>query len=451
MLSKLMAQIEKNYDKAIEDLKELCRIPSVAAKNQGIEEAAEFVAKMLENAGLESELHKTSGSPVVTGSLDVGAERTLLFYNHYDVQPAEPFDLWDSPPFEPEIRDGRFYARGVADNKGNIVSRAWAVRAFADSGIESPINIRFVIEGEEEVASLHLNEFTERNPNFITADGGIWEFGYTGFDGIQEAYLGLKGDFYVQLEVESLSRDVHSSVACILPSAPDRLLGALRSIKGSDNKVLIEGFYDGIKPLTEAEWNAIDPIDMREEDMKQHYGIDDFLDGLNGNDLKEAYYNSPTCTICGLTSGYQEEGSMTVLPAKASAKVDFRLVEGQDYKVILGNLRKHLDKHGFNDVKIAWYEGYNAAKTSVDHPFVDVVRRANQEVFGELRVHPTSPGSGPLFLFKDYVPMVAVGCGDHLSGAHSPNESIKVDDFLKDMKRFAALFVEMGAWRKESH
>lgn len=438
--------IDDNLDKSIDALKTLCRIPSVAAKNEGLEETAKLVEIMLRDVGLETEIHPTSGAPVVTGWLDVGAKKTLLFYDHYDVQPAEPFDLWDSPPFEPEIREGRLFGRGVADNKGDTTSRIWTLKAFKETGTDLPVNIKFVVEGEEEIGSINLPEYTEKNTDFITADGGIWEFGGAGIHGDQEAWLGLKGIFYVELEVERLSRDVHSSTACILPSAASRLVWALNSLKDEDSKILIEGFYDGIKPLSESEIEAIKRIDMREEQMKKVYGIDEYLNGLCGDELKKAYYGAPTCNLCGLTSGYQGKGSMTVLPAKASCKIDFRLVEGMHPDDIHKKLRKHLDENGFTDVKIPYLEGYPAAKTPVNHPFVKIVEAANQRVFGDLVIHPTSPGSGPLYLFNKYVPMVSIGCGDYESKAHSPNESIVVENYRKSMHRIVAVMDEMSKW-----
>ena len=372
--------IDDSLDDSLEALKKLCRIPSVAAKNEGLEETASLVEKMLKGVGLETEIHPTSGAPVVTGWLDVGAKRTLLFYDHYDVQPAEPFDLWDSPPFEPEIRNGRLYGRGVADNKGDTTSRITVLKAFKETGTDLPVNVKFVVEGEEEIGSVNLPEYTEKNTDFITADGGIWEFGGEGIHGKQEAWLGLKGIFFVELEVERLSRDVHSSTACVLPSAASRLTWAISSLKDEDSNILIDGFYDGIKPLTESELKAIQKIDMREEQMKNVYGIEEYLNGLTGDELKKAYYGDPTCNICGLTSGYQGKGSMTVLPAKASCKIDFRLVEGMHPDDIHKKLRKHLDDRGFTDVKIPYFEGYPAAKTSVDHPFVKIVEKANNNL-----------------------------------------------------------------------
>ncbi|TFG09779.1 M20/M25/M40 family metallo-hydrolase [Candidatus Thorarchaeota archaeon] len=443
MTEDLLAFIDQTVDDAIQDLGRLIALPSVAAKGEHMEETAQLVAEMLRGVGSETKIHETSGCPVVTGEIDVGAERTLLCYDHYDVQPAEPFDLWESPPFEMSVRGDRIYGRGVADNKGDFVTRLWAVKAFQETGTEIPVNLKFVVEGEEEISSPHLYEFVEDNREWLKADGGIWEFGGSGIDGKQEAWLGLKGILYVQLEVEALSHDAHSSLACVLPSAASRLVWALSSLKGADEHIMIDDFYDGIKPLTHAELEALSIIEMREEDVKKHYGITSFILGLEGDELKERYYNGPTCNICGIDTGYQGEGSKTVLPAKATAKIDFRLVEGMDPDTVLKGLRIHLDQHGFSDVKIAWHEGYPAAKTPVGHPFVELVSKANEEVFGHrLTLQPTSPGSGPLYLFDALVPMVSIGCGDFESRAHSPNETILIDNFQKTIKRMVVL-IEM--------
>lgn len=440
--------IDDNLDNSIEVLKKLVRIPTVAAKGQGLQETADLVEKMLQDAGLETKQHEiTGGAPVVTGWKDVGAQRTLLFYDHYDVQPAEPFDLWDSPPFEPEIRDGRLWGRGVADNKGDATSRIWALKAFKETGTDLPVNVKFVLEGEEEIGSLHLPEYIEKNKDFLKADGGIWEFGGSDINGVQEAWLGLKGVFFVELEVVRLSRNIHSSLACTLPSAAFRLVWAVNSLKDMNSRILIDGFYDGIKPLTKAELEAMDKIDLNEEKLKREFAIDEYLNGLTGQELKKAYYGEPTCNICGITTGYQGKGSMTVLPAKASVKIDFRLVEGMYPDDIHKKLRKHLDDRGFTDIKVIYFEGYPAAKTPVNHPFVKIVNAANKKTHGhDIVVHPTSPGSGPLYLFNEHVPMVSVGCGDHLGKAHSPNESISLENFRKAQHRVVAKMDEMSRW-----
>lgn len=442
-----MNYLDDHLNTAIEDVIRLCRYATVAAKEQDIVETADVVKGMLDELGLETTLHETSGAPVITAWMDNGADRTLLFYDHYDVQPAEPFDLWDSPPFEPEIRDGRIYGRGTCDNKGDFVSRVWAVKAFLKTNTDIPVNIKFIVEGEEEIGSPNLHEFIEKNKEFVKADAGIWEFGASDANGIQEAWLGLKGLLYVQLEVEKLSHDAHSSYACILPSAPYRLVDALMSLRRPDGNISIDGFYEDVQPLSEKDEEAISKIDLSEEKIKDFYGIFEFVNGLSGSQLKQAFYNAPTCNICGITTGYQEEGSKTVLPAKASAKIDFRLVVNQDPDDLIRKLRAHLDEFGFKDVEIAWSEGYPAARTPVDHPFVEVVQKANREIYGhDITIHPTNPGSGPLYLFDEYVPMVSIGVADFYSRAHAPNESILVENFHLGMKRMAAIMNEMKDW-----
>ena len=447
MLEDVKTYLDKSTDQAIDLLKKLVRFPSVAAKGEGIDEASIMLHSLFQELGMKAKIHTTKGSPVVTAHLDVGAKRTLLFYDHYDVQPAEPFELWASPPFEPEIRDGRLYGRGVADNKGDTISRIWTLKAFQETNTPLPVNVKFVVEGEEEIGSLNLPEFVKANKAFLKADGGIWEFGGAAMDGIQEAWLGMKGDFYVQLEVERLNRDVHSSSAVYLPSAPFRLIWALSSLKDETERILIPGWYDDVQPLTDTDWKYLKRVDMLEEDTKKYYGVNSYLLNLTADALKEAYYNGPSCCISGLSSGWQGKGSKTVLPAKAIAKVDFRLVENMDPADLLRKLRLHLDRQGFTDVKIAWHEAYPAAKTPVDHPFVDIVNQANNAIYGhDLRIHITSPASGPLYLFKEHVPMVSIGVSDYDARQHAPNESIKIDNFHLAMQRIATILHFVGQW-----
>ncbi|MBD3405721.1 MAG: M20/M25/M40 family metallo-hydrolase [Candidatus Lokiarchaeota archaeon] len=446
-MKEVMSYIDEHLNTAIEDVIRLCRFATVAAKKQDIVETADAVEGLLESVGLETVVHEIQGSPVITGWMDNGGSRTLMFYDHYDVQPAEPFDLWDSPPFEPEIRNGRIYGRGTCDNKGDIVSRVWALKAFLETNTDIPVNIKFIVEGEEEISSPNLPAFVENNEDFMHADAGIWEFGASDVTGIQEAWLGLKGLLYVQLEVEKMNLDGHSGYACIFPSAAYRLVWALDSLKAVDGSIKIDGFHTDVKPLSEADKKAIEKIDLHEDRIKEFYGMNEFMNGLTGDALKEAFYNAPTCNICGIKTGYQDEGSKTVIPARALAKLDFRLVVNQDPDDILKKLRKHLDKHGFSDVKIAWHEGYPAARTPIDHPFVEIVKRANVRSHGHaIHIHPTNPGSGPLYLFDRYVPMVSIGVADFYSRAHAPNESILVENFHLGMKRIAVIIDEMRNW-----
>ena len=439
--------LENNQQTILSQLIEFLRLPSVAAKgdNEIMEKTAAWVTDLLEKSGLKAQIHETEGIPIVTGHLDVGAQKTLLYYDHFDVQPAEPLELWESPPFEPTIRNQRLFARGVADNKGDTLSRIWAVKAFVETGTDLPVNIKFLIEGEEEAGSPNLPDFVKQNQDFLRADGGIWEFGGAESDGVQQAWLGLKGLLYVQLETRKVGMDAHSAYASFLPSATWRMIWALNSLKDENEKVLIEGFYDDVQPLSDPELEVIQNTEFFPDFLKEYYHIDTFVKNMDCQQLKNNFYNEPTCNICGIGSGWQGPGGKTVLPAEAMAKVDFRLVKDQEIEDILRKLRNHLDSKGFSDIKIVWYEGYRAAKTPVNHPFVDVVRKATLAIHGhEPRIHITNPGSGPLYLFEDIVPMVSIGCDDFDSRAHSPNESVPLSLFFLDIKRQTKIIDEMG-------
>jgi acetylornithine deacetylase/succinyl-diaminopimelate desuccinylase-like protein len=230
--------LESNLDQSLAELSHLCAQPSIAAQNLGMQECAELVSEMLEKRGFAVEIMPTDGAPVVYAERKGISDKTLMFYNHYDVQPPEPLEEWESPPFEPVIRDGKMYARGVSDDKGHIVSRLHAIDTILDSEGELPCNIKFVIEGEEETSSVHLHEFIEVNQEKLAADACIWEFGGVDHREVPIQYLGLRGICYVELSVRTADIDAHSGLGgSIFPNAAWRLIWALRSIKGTDERI----------------------------------------------------------------------------------------------------------------------------------------------------------------------------------------------------------------------
>ncbi len=340
--------LEKHIDDSIKELSRLAAQPSVGAQNLGMRECANLVAEMLKARGFSVEIQPTAGAPVVFGEKKGKTNKTLLFYNHYDVQPPEPLELWETPPFEPSLRDGKLFARGVSDDKGHITSRLFAIDALLAQG-ELPCNIKFVIEGEEETSSVHLHDYIVENKKKLAADACIWEFGGIDHRGIPMQYLGLRGICYVELWVETASTDIHSGLGgSILPNAAWRLVWALRSLKGSDERIRIPGFYDEVQSPSQRDISLFEALPEVADEYKTRFGVKNFIKGLkDGVDLRIAEVFEPTCTICGLTSGYQGKGSKTVQPARASAKVDFRLVPDQDPDKILELLRSHLDAEGF--------------------------------------------------------------------------------------------------------
>src|SRR4030043_2176582 len=357
--------IQKNLDNSISELARFCEQPSVAAQNWGLTECANLGADMLRSRGFSVEILATGGAPLVFAERKGRSNKTLLFYNHYDVQPPEPLELWESPPFEPTIRDGKLFARGVSDDKGHLTSRLFAIDALLDIDGELPCNIKFVIEGEEEISSIHLKDFVLNHADKLNADACIWEFGGVDHREVPIQYLGLRGICYVELSVETAKSDVHSGLGgFIFPNAAWRLVWALATLKGEDEHIRLPGHYDLVKPPSERDRELMKALPETADEYKTRYGVDHFLHDLTGGvDLRIADAFEPTCTICGLTSGYQGKGSKTVLPARASAKVDFRLVPDQTPEKVLQLLRAHLDNEGFSDIHIKFLGGEKPART----------------------------------------------------------------------------------------
>lgn len=432
--------LDKNLDESIQELSDLVAQPSVAAQNWGIKETADLVAGMLRKRGFDSQILPTGGAPVVVAERKgINQNKTLLFYNHYDVQPPEPLELWDSPAFEPEIRDGHIYGRGVVDDKGHITSRLFAIDALLDEEGELPCNIKFIIEGEEEIGSVNLRGFIEENQELLAADACIWEFGQVNHEEIPQQYIGLRGICYAELSIETADIDVHSGLGgSIFHNAAWRLVWALNTLKDQDENILISGFYDSVIPPTDEEIEYFAQMPEVADEYKSRYGINSFLNGLTGGvELRVAEAYKPTCTICGLTSGYQGAGSKTVLPAKASAKVDFRLVPEQTPQQVIAQLRAHLDNHGFSDIKIKDLGGGPAAKTPPDDPFIQLVVNTATDVYGmPMQIVPMIGGSGPNYPFTHVLkqPLATAGVGHPGTQTHAPNENMRLDLYLKHAK-----------------
>jgi acetylornithine deacetylase/succinyl-diaminopimelate desuccinylase-like protein len=437
-----------HLDESIAELSKLVAQPSVGAQNLGMETCAALVADLLKKRGFATEILPTGGAPVVFGERKGrNTGKTLLFYCHYDVQPPEPLELWETPPFEPSLRDGKLYGRGVSDDKSHITSRLFAVDALLAADGELPCNVKFIIEGEEETGSIHLPAFITANKEKLAADACIWEFGGVDHREVPMQYLGLRGICYVELSAETASIDVHSGTGgSIFPNAAWRLVWALNTLKGPDEKIRIPGWYDDIVPPSARDRALFDLQPDAAPEYKKMYGVKEFLKGLTGGtDLYMAEVFEPTCTICGLTSGYQGSGSKTVLPAKASAKVDFRLVPGQTIEKCLTLLRQHLDAKGFSDIQIEFMGGGPAAKTDPDDPFIKLVVDTAEEVFeSKMELIPMIGGSGPNYPFVHElkVPVATAGLGYPDTRAHAPNENIRLDLYLKHARHMARVMKE---------
>jgi acetylornithine deacetylase/succinyl-diaminopimelate desuccinylase-like protein len=445
----VFAYIDQHREQFIERLQWLCRQPSIAAQGVGIEETARMVAQLMREVGVTAELYTTEGAPVVYGTAGAGG-RTLLIYNHYDVQPPEPLELWESPPFAAEVRDGKLYARGAADNKGNLVARLCAVEAWLQVRGALPLSIRFVVEGEEEVSSAHLHQFVREHRDLIHADGCLWEAGGKDIQENPGLYMGAKGILYVELEAHGANRDVHSSQATMVPNPAWRLVWALSTLKDRDERVLIDGFYDDAVEPTPEEMEHLRRIAaVRDDELRRRdLGLDSFLLGLTGIQLIKRNLYQPTCTICGFGSGYTGQGSKTVLPSRAVAKLDFRLVPNQRPDDILHKLQTHLAQHGFADLSVRLLGAEHPARTPVDSLLSRVIQDTTKEIYGrDAIVSPLMAATGPMYeLTAQFgIPTVGTGAGYAHANGHAPNENIRLEDFFQHMKHVALIFDRFAA------
>ena len=448
-MKSVFTYIDKNKNKFIKRLQELCRQESISAQNRGMKETAALVKKYLSSLGAAVKYLEVKGKgyPAVYGRIKGKGSKTVLFYNHYDVQPPDPLHEWKHKPFAASITSGRMYGRGTSDNKGDLIARLSAVEAFLKVRGSLPVNAIFFVEGEEEIGSINLDKIITKNQSLLNSDCCIWECGEKTFSGQLNVYLGVKGLLYVELDLTEAKYDSHSSRAATIPNPAWKLVHALNSLKDSSEKILIDGFMDDVVPLTEKEKKAISKIPVEDKKIMKDMGIKNFVLGLKGKNRILRDISAPTCTICGINAGYTGPGSKTVLPRKAAAKVGFRLVPNQDPSDILKKLRKHLDKHGFSQIEIKGYQATNPFKTSLDAEISKIVIESAREVYGkEPVVYPTFIATGPMYNLcgRLNIPCVSIGVGNAQSRMHGPNENIKINDFVQGIKHISLIMEKLG-------
>jgi acetylornithine deacetylase/succinyl-diaminopimelate desuccinylase-like protein len=440
--------IESNSQRFIDELKEFCRQPSIAAQGIGLVEMADLVRSRFKRLGAEVRLLPIKDAPSAIYAEIGNGKNTLLIYNHYDVQPPDPIDLWKSEPFDPQIRDGRLYARGVADNKGDLLTRIQAVETYLATVGELPIKIKWFIEGEEEVGSPHLEYFANENSSLLSADGCLWESGGKDENERLTISLGCKGIMYVEMKAHGANSDLHSSIGTIVPNPVWRLIWALSTLKDIDDNILINGIMDHVSAPTAAEMQMLSAIPFNEEKIKNRFGIPRFIRNLTGVDLLKKHLFEPTCTICGFNAGYIGEGTKTVLPKTATAKVDFRLVPELKPAMVANMLRKHLDKNGFEDIEIIPYHGEAPAKTSQDATIVKAAIAAAAKVYNQNPVvYPLMAGSGPMYILTQKLgtPALSAGICNAGSGLHAPNENIRLNDYFEGIRFVGELINQFGS------
>ncbi len=443
------AYVQKNSKRFIQELEELCAFPSIS--NHGLEAvqpARDWIAGKLSAYTDRVETLEAGGMPALYAEVKGGGRRKLLLYEHYDVQPVDPIELWESPPFEPAERDGRIFARGVADDKSDVMARIHALETLKALG-EVPVTLRFLVEGEEEIGSKTFEKITHDHADKLRADGCIWESG-SSFDdaGRPTIQFGCRGLVYVNLRVRLLDFDQHSGFASIYPSAAMYLVAALASLRDRDMNVKINGFYDRVVSPTDNDRAMMAKIDPEVEKRRALVGFETLVRDPKPDQVVEQMLFLPTCNIAGITTGYQGPGSKTVLPAEATAKLDFRLVPDQDPDEVLELLRKHLDANGFEKVEVLAGEGEKPARSdpasAIGRTMIDSVR----DMYGEPVIWPFMPATGPMHAVVSGlgVPTVLpVGAGRPDNRIHAPNENIHAEDYINSVRLMCRVWERFGA------
>jgi acetylornithine deacetylase/succinyl-diaminopimelate desuccinylase-like protein len=449
-MQKILKYTDSHINSLISDLQLLIRQPSVSAKNEGIEKCAKLVQKILKKSGIKSELLRIRKdvAPLVYGEIKskINPHKTLLFYNHYDVQPAEPFELWDDPPFSGKIQGNKIFGRGSTDDKGELITRIKAVESFLKINGDVPCNIKFVIEGEEETGSAHIEQYLKKFKKKFSCDGVIWEFGYVDSKNQPIVGLGMKGLLFVELSVKEAKRDAHSSLAVLIKNPAWRLIRAVNTLQNSEGKILIKDWYKEVKPFTKTDLNLLKSEPFDADAFRKEFGIKDFVGNKKGLEAKKSLAGSPTCNIAGFVSGYIDKGAKTVLPGEALVKIDFRLVPEMDPKKQVIRLKKHLKSKGFDDIKIKVFHGEAAARTNPSDPFVTIVKQSADESFGKSIISVSNAGTGPMHSFVKILnaPCISIGSTYIFSRIHSPNEFARIDLLKKTTKCICHIIDKFG-------
>jgi acetylornithine deacetylase/succinyl-diaminopimelate desuccinylase-like protein len=422
--------VDERFDTWVDELRDFCTIPSETAHLPELERAATWTEQRLRAAGAEVTVLREDGvAPVVVGELGSGP-RTLVAVQHYDVQPSAPLDLWETPPFDPQIRDGRLYARGVCDDKGELLHRIQSVEALRDATGELPCRVRFIVEGEEESDSAHLAPLLERQPGFFEGHGALIEGGGVDEKGRPQLVCGVRGMAYVELTVRTLGFDAHSGGAQLLPNAAWRLLEVLQTLRSPNGAILIDDYMADVALPTEAQLAHLRTLPFEEEEIKRIHGVTDFVGGLTGFQAQIADTFQPTCNISGIVAGWTGPSVKTIVPAEASAKLDMRLIPNQDPARAVELLRAHLDRRGFTDVALTVHRGEHPYWTPIDDPLVGAAERAHTGIFDEQPLRWFSAGgTAPMHQVcaPHHLPMVTLGASDAEVRAHAPNESYSLD------------------------
>jgi acetylornithine deacetylase/succinyl-diaminopimelate desuccinylase-like protein len=437
ILDESMGYIDRSTEEFIDDLRKLCRQPSISAEGIGIRECVDLIKRMMETVGISVRIVPMEGGhPIIFGEIMSGeSNRTLIFYNHYDVQPPGPKEEWLFEPFSAETRGGKVYSRGVSDNKGNLVARLKATQALVNTLGSPPANLKFVFEGEEEIGSPHLPDFVRDNRKLLKADGCLWEGSRKDVNERPIISLGHKGILLIQIRTKGPERKLHSRWAPIISNPTWRLISALTTMRDEKGRIMIEGFHDDIVEPSLQEIEMLKPMVEDEEGLKEVCGVKDFRGGLTGIELLRSLIFEPTCTVTAINPGFPKG---TTLPTEATAQVHFRLVMGQKPEDILKKVEMHFDQLGYDDIKISKLGAMEPNKTSIRERICSLAIEKARQTYGvEPVVYPNSPGASPMYYFNNWlgIPSIsACGVGYAGSNVHAPNENIRIRDYIEGIR-----------------
>ena len=447
-MSKVYSYIESNLDEFIEGLKRLLSQPTISTQNIGVRETAKLLCSMVREIGIDAKILETRGAPVVYGELNTGRDNpTVLIYGHYDVQPPDPIDAWDSPPFEPTIRNGRIYARGAGDNKGQLYAQLMGIKSYIEVVGAPRVNIKLLFEGEEETGSPNLESFIAQNKDMLSCDLVYISDGHLHESGKPIIVLGVRGILYVEISLRGARRDLHSgNWGGPAPNAAWRMIELLNTMRDPvSGRVRIEGFYDGVREPTEEERRILRSMQFDKQRMAEELGVSP-ASLPDPEEIAELLTLKPTLNICGIISGYVGKGMKTVIPSRATVKMDMRLVAGQDPDDIYDKLVRHVKRYA-PDAEVRMLGKMKPARTPPDNEYVGIVKEAVREATGEEpMLYLSLGGSLPISAFTDILkaPTIIVPYANFDENNHAPNENIKIENFLRGIKCCASLIDKLS-------
>lgn len=440
------ARAHKEQD--LQDLFKLLEQPSISAQNIGVQECADLEEALLKDAGFTTQRLEAPGHPVLYGEwTGAPGKPTVLFYGHYDVQPPDPLDLWESEPFTPTIRDGRIYCRGVADNKAQHFSHIAAVRHWLQANGSLPCNVKIMLEGEEEVGSPHLDTVVSAHKDLLAADLVYTSDGPITDDRYPEITFGVRGNLYIELRAQGANRDLHSGHwGGVAPNPILALARLLTTMIDDENRILIDGFYDSVREPTPGAKAALEALPFDTARTIAGIGLTEMVPPMDRSYAERIMFQ-PTLSPAGVIGGYTEEGTKTVLPAKASMKIDMRLVPDQTPDEIWEKVKGHVEKYGEGIEVVALGSGFMPSFTPVEHPMADVVRAAVEAGFGTTPISvPSAGGSLPDAVWTQTLglPSFLVPYGAPEQANHSPNESYRLERLYQGIETSINLIGLLG-------